>query len=66
MVELPPSTAQFFAQLGQQQQRQEGALRTAMAACKKSVQDRIDRVLAGRQKDEAWDVKKHKDHAGTW
>jgi hypothetical protein len=64
MVELPPSTAQFFAQLGAQQQRQEGALRTAMAACKKSVQDRIERILRGRQQDAAWDVDKHKN--GAW
>ena len=60
MVELPPSTAQFFAQLGQQQQRSAGALRTAMAACKKSVQDRIERIRRGRQQDAAWDVDRHR------
>jgi hypothetical protein len=59
MVELPPSTVQFFSELGSQQQRQAGALRTAMAAAKKSVQDRIERIKAQRQKDAAWDVSKH-------
>lgn len=66
MVDLPPSTQSFFAALGSQMQKQHGALVSAMAAAKKSVQDRIDRVLRGRQQDEAWDVKKHKDMAGQW
>lgn len=63
MVELPHGTAEFFAQLGGQQQRQHGALVTAMASAKKSVQDRVARILAQRQKDAAWDVSKHR---GGW
>lgn len=63
MVDLPSGTAAFFAALGAQQQRQHGALVTGMAAAKKSVQDRIERILGQRQKDAAWDVSKHR---GGW
>lgn len=63
MVDLPSGTAEFFAALGAQQQRQHGALVTGMAAAKKSVQDRIERILGQRQKDAAWDVSKHR---GGW
>lgn len=64
MVDLPSGTASFFASLGGQMRRQHNALATGMAAAKKSVQDRIDRVVRGRKQDEAWDVKKHRD--GKW
>lgn len=63
MVELPPSTADFFAQLGAQQTRQQSALAEAMAACKRAVQDRINRIVGQRQQDAAWDVEKHR---GGW
>lgn len=61
MVELPPSTQEFFLKLGAQQKQQHGALVTAMGACLASVRDRIDRITAGRAKDAAWDVSKHAD-----
>lgn len=59
-VDLPPSTAEFFAALGSQQQRQHGALATAMHACKRSVQEQVVRILGQRKKDEAWDVSRHR------
>jgi hypothetical protein len=59
MVDLPPSTAQFFGELGNQQQRQASALRTAMQAAKQAVMDRIERIVRARQQDIAWDVKIH-------
>lgn len=64
MVELPPSTAEFFAALGAQSKQQHGALVTAMGACIAAVRDRIERILAARAKDAAWDVSKHA--GGRW
>lgn len=56
-VDLPRDTADFFLALGGQQKRQQGALVTAMAAAKRSVSDRLARIIAQRSKDKAWDVK---------
>lgn len=60
MVALPPEAQQFFAQLGQQQQQQAGALRQMMAACKRSVQEAINRVQRQDPKETRWDNKENR------
>lgn len=60
MVDLPPSTAQFFATLGQQQRQTCGALRTGMAACRKAVSEQVARIQRQNPKETRWDNKENR------